>query len=272
MNILNQQVFHKKFGVGTVMEQTDNSISVKFLNVEKKFQYPRAFQEFLALNNEMLQEKVLKELKQNEQKKRTTEKRQQKSEIKKNRVNNQTSKKLQASQDRYNIVFKCNCCDGGKSHTLMGFNGVCSDKMIRYNIEVEKKVWCSLKECMCSKYFQRKISRFALESRFNHGGFVCNESKMLRQWKAMAGFKHNGVHKGMPMHLANVKTNSLCVLTTREPNTKEDERIIFAVFLIDRVFTGDNSNEGFVSTKSRFKLALSPNEAKKMPFWKYHAN
>ena len=273
MNILNQQVFNKKYGMGTVVKQTDEYVFIKFANGEKKFQYPMAFQKILALNNETLREEILKEIMQKEQ-----EKEQYKSEIKKdifinkNLNNSNNSEKLKDPQDRHNIAFKCNYCDGGKSDKLMGFNGVCSDKMIRYNIKVEKNVWCSLQKCMCSKYFQKKISRHTLESRFNHGGFVCNESKMLKDWKAMAGFKHNGVHKGRPMHLKNVGVNSLCVLTTRKPNTKEDERIIFAVFLIDRSYEGDDSEEGFVSTQSRFKLALSPKEAEKMPFWKYHAN
>ena len=125
MDICNQQVFHKKFGVGTVMEQTDNSITVKFLNVEKRFQYPSAFQNFLDLNNKILQEEILKEAKRKEQKKRTTEKNIRNKILKKDLTINQTSKNLQASQDRCNIVFKCNYCDGGKSNILMGFNGVC---------------------------------------------------------------------------------------------------------------------------------------------------
>ena len=54
MDILNQQVSHKKFGVGTVVEQTEDAIFVKFANVDKQFQYPSAFQKFLVLKDEML--------------------------------------------------------------------------------------------------------------------------------------------------------------------------------------------------------------------------
>lgn len=67
MDILNQQVSHKKFGVGTVVEQTEDAIFVKFANVDKQFQYPSAFQKFLALNDKILQDEVLKEAKQKEQ-------------------------------------------------------------------------------------------------------------------------------------------------------------------------------------------------------------
>lgn len=103
------------------------------------------------------------------------------------------------------------------------------------------------------------------------GGFVCYESQMLREWKAMAGVVQKGERKGAAMHLAQVQANSLCILTTREPHAEED-RLIFAVFLVDRAYDGDSIGKGFVSTQSHFKLALSPKEARKMPFWKYHAN
>lgn len=69
MDILNQQVSHKKFGVGTVVEQTEDAIFVKFANVDKQFQYPSAFQKFLVLKDEMLQEEVLKEAKKRNRKK-----------------------------------------------------------------------------------------------------------------------------------------------------------------------------------------------------------
>ena len=130
MDILNQQVSHKKFGVGTVVEQTEDAIFVKFANVDKQFQYPSAFQKFLVLKDEMLQEEVLKEAKKKEQ-----EKEQQKAENKRDILLNRTSETHQDSQDRHNIVFKCNYCDGGKSDNLMGFHGVCSDSIIQYHIK-----------------------------------------------------------------------------------------------------------------------------------------
>lgn len=37
-------------------------------------------------------------------------------------------------------------------------------------------------------------------------------------------------------------------------------------------YDGDDREEGFVSTQSKFKLSLSEHEAEKMLFWRYHAN
>lgn len=154
----------------------------------------------------------------------------------------------------------------------MGFHGVCSDSIIQYHIKEKKGTWCSSPDSLCRAYFQGEISRYALESQMDYGGFVCYESQMLREWKAMAGVVQKGERKGAAMRLAQVQANSLCILTTREPYTEEEERLIFAVFLVERAYDGDSLDEGFVSTQSRFKMALSPKEAKKMPFWKYYAN
>ena len=88
----------------------------------------------------------------------------------------------------------------------------------------------------------------------------------------MAGLVQHGERAGEPMRLKNVQENSLCILTTRAPDSSESERQIFAVFLVDDIYEGDDREEGFVTTQSRFKLALSPDEARNMPFWRYHAN
>ena len=105
------------------------------------------------------------------------------------------------------------------------------------------------------------------------GDSVCYESQMLRDWKAMAGMIQNGPRKGEPMRLKDIQANSLCVLTTREPySSKEADRIIFAVFLTDETYEGDEYDTGYVSTQSKFRLSLSQAEARKMLFWRYHAN
>jgi len=74
------------------------------------------------------------------------------------------------------------------------------------------------------------------------------------------------------MKLNQVQTNSLCVLTTRDPGSIENERYIFAVFLVDESYEGDNCDEGYVTTSSKYKIKLSPKEAHSMLLWNYHAN
>jgi hypothetical protein len=174
--------------------------------------------------------------------------------------------------ERPNIAFKCNYCDGGASNKSVGFNGVCSDAIIYNNIEVEHRTWCCSEDCSCPRYLNGEITREELEEMCKDGGFICYESQMLRDWKAMAGIVQNGDRKGHPMHLSQVQPNSLCILTTRDPYFTEDERYIFAAFLVDDTYGGDDLDEGFVTTRSEFRLQLSPKEAHKMLFWNYHAN
>ena len=140
------------------------------------------------------------------------------------------------------------------------------------NIEVEHKTWCSAEECPCMQFMNGQISRQDLDDILANGDLVCYESQMLREWKAMAGVVQNGDRKGQPMHLSGVQSNSLCVLTTREPYTTEENRFIFAVFLVDQTYDGDDLDEGFVSTQSKYKIRLTTEQAHQMPFWRYHAN
>lgn len=99
------------------------------------------------------------------------------------------------------------------------------------------------------------------------------ETYMVEQiWKAMAGIVQHGENKGKPMKLNQVQTNSLCVLTTRDPRSKEEDRYIFAVFLVDDSYEGDGRDEGYVSTTSEYKIKLTPTEARSLLFWNYHAN
>ena len=266
MDIKGQKVTHKVFGTGVVTDQTESLVIIAFDAGEKKFQYPTAFKQFLIFCDLALQESVIKEIEDAEQEKAALLAKQ--SFV--TREITPTRKKTRAA--RPNIAFKCNYCDGGKSSSSIGFNGICSERIIRYNIDVEQRTWCCSDKCACFNHLYGNLTRDELEAELEGGGFVCYESQMLRDWKAMAGVVQRGERKGQPMRLMNVQPSSLCVLTTREPDSTEAERIIFAVFLVDDTYDGDDQEEGFVSTQSKFKLSLSQHEAEKMLFWRYHAN
>lgn len=234
-SIIGKEVYHKTFGTGIVKSIKAGLISVQFGCGIKKFSYPAGL-DFL----------VFKEMDEPQT----------------------ANPKLKARiAERLNIAFKCNFCDGGASHNIIGFNGICSDKIIRYNIENAHHAWCSNESCHCRRYLDGKISRKDLIADMKSGGFVCYESTMLRDWKASAG-----VSNGRPMKLLKVQANSLAVLTTRAPYETDDKRFIFAVFLVDEIFEGDAKEAGYVTTNSKWKIGLTPQEAAKMLFWNYYAN
>jgi conserved domain protein len=64
-DLLNKKVKHSgKFGVGTVIEQDDTSITVEFPSKTCKFQYPAAFEKFLTVEDSALADVVNAELKE----------------------------------------------------------------------------------------------------------------------------------------------------------------------------------------------------------------
>ncbi|HHY82236.1 MAG TPA: hypothetical protein GX505_06105 [Clostridiales bacterium] len=273
MGLINQKVIHKMYGEGIIISYENQSITVRFQQGDKKFIYPDAFDGYLTPVDSLFAEKIKRELELIKISKKE-EKEPQIKHIQQERgfSNKNHNKEIKKFYIRANIAFKCNYCDGGRSTEQVGFNGVCSDDIIRYNIEKAKRVWCSLDECLCSQYLKGEITGCKLEDSYNSGYLVCYESQMLRDWKALAGIVHTGERKGQPMKLNQVQVNSLCVLTTRDPYSHERDRYIFAVFLVDEAFEGDNRDEGFVTTRSNFRIKLSPHEAHKMLFWNYYAN
>jgi len=300
INLENEIVIHKTLGEGRVLSLEVTKILIEFVSGEKKFVFPDAFKAHLKAQNSAINEQIhclITEIEDEIERKRKAEEEKQKeierikqkaledekkktekqnTDEKKKKINEKdehiSTKKSLKPTKRTNIAFKCNFCDGGKSNKQVGFNGVCSDNLIRNNIVIEKRTWCNSEECPCFDYYNKNMSRKELDSMCAEGGFVCYESQMLRDWKAMAGIVQHGENKGRPMKLMQVQTNSLCVLTTRDPQSSEEDRYIFAVFLVDDTYEGDGREEGYVSTKSEFKIKLNLDEAHSLLFWNYHAN
>lgn len=268
MNIIGKDVVHKTLGYGTILGLDGKTLSVHFESKDTKFIYPDAFKQFLTFVDPSTAAQMEAEL--------TAAEEQKKAELAARiavpvDVPVEKVRKYQRVE-KPNIAFKCNYCDGGIKENGIGFYGICSDAIIYNNIEVEHKTWCCSEECPCMQFMNGQITRQELEDVLANGDLVCYESQMLREWKAMAGIVQNGDRKGQPMHLNGVQSNSLCVLTTREPYTTEEDRFIFAVFLVDQTYDGDDLDEGFVSTHSKFKIKLTTEQAHQMPFWRYHAN
>lgn len=58
MDLLNEEVRHKSFGTGQVIEQVDSYIKVRFEEGNKRFVYPDAFGEFLTIVDQEVAERV----------------------------------------------------------------------------------------------------------------------------------------------------------------------------------------------------------------------
>lgn len=266
MDLTGKTITHKSWGKGIIKGIDQDHVIGAFEIGEKKLQFPDAFSSFLSIEdanaNEYIQNLIVEK-----QKIESEEKYAYLEQMEKTNISKPASK-----HKRANIAFKCNYCDGGKSAVQIGFDGVCSDDMIYNNIKIQNRTWCNSDDCACLHYLNNEISRKELNENCMNGGFVCYESQMLRDWKAFAGIVQNGARKGERMKLHQVQRNSLCVLTTRTPKMAEKERFIFAVFWVDDTYEGDGKEEGYVSTKSKYKIKLSPKEACSLRFWNYQAN
>ena len=274
IELIGANVKHKRFGAGNVIEIGAAWVKIEFYDGIKRLQFPETFDGIMECENSALQEKILALL---------VDKREQAEELKRQKQEEQEriieaqkvlreSGKNTKKYPRENIAFKCNYCNGGFDGNGIGYVCACTDEMIDYNIEVARHSWCCADESPCKQYYTGRISRRELDKYAEDGGFVCYESQMLRNWTAFAGFALTKDNKNRPLKLNKVQLNSLAILTTRLPDTHEEDRFVFGVFLVDDAYEGDNRDEGYVTTSSKYKLSLTIEEAKKILFWNYYYN
>ena len=283
-----EKVRSKAFGEGTVKALSGPYITIIFSIGEKDFPFPNAFDGFLSTEDTGLLAEIERRKKANkEEEARLENEARLAEEARRKEQARQAERIAAAAQARMqeaseagkkprktnapegpNLAFKCNFCDGGRSKDCVGFRGVCSDQCIDYNIEEAKHVWCA-SDSPCKKYYDRIITRKELDSTDE---MVCYESRILTDWKFFAGVVQYGYNSGRPMKFKQSRENSLAILTTRDPDTPDTRRYIFAVFLIDEYFDGDERDSGYVACNSKWRIELRPDEAHQILFWNYYWN
>ncbi|WP_461205321.1 hypothetical protein [Clostridium sp. DL1XJH146] len=278
MELCGERVKHKVFGTGIIIAFANNRVKVLFddSNEEKEFLYPSVFGRFLKIENKSILSEIQKDkniIAEEEAEKRRIKEEQEEQEKLKQESNAKKSKKSSKKEEnKSNIAFKCNYCDGGRSEKNIGYSGVCSEEIIEYNVSKAKHIWCKDPESLCYQYRKGDITKKELLDFCEENGFVCYESQMLKNWRAYAGVTQSGVNKGKPMKLKNVRINSLAMLTTRLPKAKDKDRFIFALFLVGENYEGDIRNEGYVEADAKYRIQLSLEEAQKLKFWDYYFN
>ena len=276
MDIIGTKVKHKSFGEGeiTLFDEANKRVTVRFCNGEQELGYPVCFEKHLEIYDANIRAEILDKI---EQEKQTKLQEQEAEEIKRQeRIKTQEverARKTSRYYPRKNIAFKCTYCDGGKSDSCIGFNGLCSDEQKNYNILIKKRVWCSTEDSSCKMYLEGKLTKEQLEEKYQKDtSSVCYESNIFKSWSYEAGFVVRGKNKGKPNTLRGVQTNSLCVLTTQKPNADKMERYIFGVFVVIRSDEGDELRAGKVIAHPKYRIALTNAEAETMCFWNYYKN
>ena len=278
--MLNKKVIHKTLGEGVIVKFEDNIVTAEIAGKMMKFRYPNIFAQFLTFADEETQNGVQALANEAVAKKDAEERAKAEAkaeEIRRNyvRIMAEENKKRKISaaelknKEHGNLAFKANFCDGGCSESCIGFKGVCSPEQIKYNIEEERRAWCSNEGSHCGRYYRGKIAYDELIA-IHKESFVCYESRMLTEWRADAGEDLSSSGTGKARRITNAKQNGLAVLTTVMPGTTE--RVIFGVFISGVVDDGDNLSAGYVKADPEYTIELTPDEAKQLKFWDYYKN
>ena len=278
--MLNKKVIHKTLGDGVIVKFENSIVTVKFDSKVADFRYPDIFAKFLKFTDKETQNEV-KNLAVEAIEKKEAEDR-AKAEAKAEEIRRHYARmmaeenkkrKISAAElknkEHGNLAFKANFCNGGCLESCIGFKGVCSPEQIKYNIEKEKRAWCSNTNSPCGRYYRGEITYDELLA-IHKESFVCYESRMLTEWRAYAGenLKDNGAHKAR--RIKNAKQNGLAVLTTIMPGSTD--RVIFGVFISSVIDDGDDLSAGYVKADPEYTIELTPDEARQLKFWDYYKN
>ena len=269
---INQKVTFKDgtTGVVTSISKEDGFITVKTANKERYLTPEYIINGNLVFDDQELQEiaiSVFNEFKQYIEELENA----QNEEFIANAWNKYVSRIRRDIGDS-NVAFKCAFCNGGASENTLGYNGPCSIDVRRFNVEHRK--WCGGPYCRCGKLIREEISQEEFDKKAlldERMAFLCYESRMFKDWVCYAGMDENGTPRALP----KAQVGSLAVMTTRPikdgKEVPQEETQIFGVFLIAK--HNDLSDiGGSVTAHPKYRIELTPEEAKQMLFWKYHSN
>jgi hypothetical protein len=99
-----------------------------------------------------------------------------------------------------------------------------------------------------------------------------DQDRVFAEWRVFTGLKKSGAHAEKPNRLVRLHQNSCCLITAREEDAPEEERRVVGLFMVGESFVGKLCEDGYIPAHSQYRLRLSPEEAKELPFWKYYVN
>lgn len=157
-----------------------------------------------------------------------------------------------------NIAFKCTYNNGGNYLTI-GYNGTCTEDIIKFNIEA-KRVWCSNLKCSCRVYYDNGFQG-------NKPEFPCMESKLNRDQCFGGGTFHRGKRNGKIIKIRGTGKGKIAFLTTKFPREKEIERRIIGIFVIDIIT--DDSN--LIKANKDYFIMIPSEDVNNLYFWDYYS-
>ena len=117
------------------------------------------------------------------------------------------------------IAFKVTYNDGGANGGLIGYRGVCSDRIIVDNVKHRRMTCCSDAATPCRRYVDAGLEGRRPAVPPEDERLFCYESVLLsrRTLRFGAGIYHNGRRAGEAIPVNQVEAGDIAFLTTIPP-------------------------------------------------------
>ena len=166
------------------------------------------------------------------------------------------------------VAFKVTYNDGGAGSGLLGFRGVCSNRIILENVQVRKVIHCSGANNPCrifaDKNFtgRRPVVGACYEASLFGGEPLCFGG----------GYYHNGPREGQPIAIKRVNPGDIAFLTTLMPGGGQEDRIVFACFRVGPAVYLHDGWGYVVESDGTMDVRFPDDVARQMSFWRYFQN
>lgn len=168
------------------------------------------------------------------------------------------------------VALKVTYNDGGPGTSRFGYCGICTNPTMLYNVKLKKRPNCKAAESPCRQYVDNQFKGRRPTNRSLH----CYESRMLANTPLTFGFGlyHRGQKIGQPMPVQGVAPGDMAFLTTKFPEAREEERVVFGCF---RVAKEPFFEEGWgyvLQSDGTIDLVFPDDVASRILFWNYCTN
>ena len=171
----------------------------------------------------------------------------------------------------------------GKHLKLHDTNDAHSIELIIQEKEIERKEEQTKKQEEVQQQRKNQVLRIEHQRLTNnhklHGEsqmvFWCDTEEInsaFSEWKVFSGTIKTGNNKGKPNKPIRLHQNSAILLTTVDAGMQEKDRRILGVYMVNEEFIGKLCEDGYIPAHSKYRISLTEEESKQMPFWKYYVN
>ena len=170
------------------------------------------------------------------------------------------------------IAFKVTYNDGGANGGLIGYRGVCSNRIIVDNVKNRNVTCCSDEATPCRQYVDADLKGRRPTVPRGGAALFCYESVLLSQqpFQFGTGIYHNGKRKGQPIPIKKdkVKKGDIAFFTTIPPGGEQGDRIVFGCYRVQGVIERSGWGNCIVSDGT-MDVVVPDDVARGVLFWDY---